>query len=180
MWIAALATVWLTTAARAHEPVLVGRVTAVHDGDTINVALTTGPIRVRLDGIDAPELKMPAGEQSRAALARLALGKETELQVQTQDRYGRLVAVVLIGDININARMVEAGHAWAYRQYLRRDTRYLCELEHEARLHRRGLWALNAWIYPPEWRKAQKMRGGEFTDFHGETAQACLAEMKRH
>jgi len=157
------------------DPVLVGRVTKVHDGDTINVALTSGPIRVRLDGIDAPELKMTAGEASREELSRLVSGKEVALEVQTQDRYGRLVAVVFVGAMNVNARMVEDGHAWAYRQYLRTETRYLCELENDARSRRRGLWSMDAWVYPPEWRKAQRAPGVAFTSFRQETSKACLA-----
>jgi endonuclease YncB( thermonuclease family) len=77
--------------------------------------------------------------------------------------------------VNVNARMVEEGHAWAYRQYLRADTRFLCELENDARVRRRGLWATDAWIYPPEWRKAKRTKAEAFGDYRLETSRACLA-----
>ena len=58
------------------------------------------------------------------------------LEVVEQDRYDRLVAVVYLGDENVNARLVQQGHAWAYRQYLK-DEQY-CLWEREARSARRG------------------------------------------
>ena len=114
---------WSSTYAAAHDgdaaAVLVGRVTEVTDGDTIHVALASGPVIVRLHLIDTPERSQPWGRQATKALARrLRHGAQVTLQPITQDEYDRLVAVVYLDDENLNAWMVQQGHAWAYRRYL--------------------------------------------------------------
>ena len=126
---------------RAQSPVLVGRVTEVTDGDTIHVALASGPIIVRLHSIDTPERSQPWGRQATAALARrLKKGTQVTLQPITQDKYDRLVAVVYLDDENLNAWMVQQGHAWAYRQYL--DDAQYCAWEQQARASGLGVWSL--------------------------------------
>jgi micrococcal nuclease len=57
------------------------------------------------------------------------------------DRYQRLVSVIMLGDLNVNAEQVRNGWAWAYRQYLSGPyaSEYIA-LENEARKARRGLW----------------------------------------
>lgn len=93
------------------------------DGDT----LRCGPAgaerieRVRLIGIDAPELpghcarwrKCVAGDAwaSKAALARLVEGQKVELRRLGQDRYGRTLAIATVGGINLSCAMVRAGQA---------------------------------------------------------------------
>ena len=161
------------------NPVLVGTVTKVTDGDTIRVQLSSGPITVRFDSIDAPERDQPWGDQASKALAGLLDGKEVALEVVTQDRYERLVAVVYLGDENINAWMVKQGNAWAYRQYLK-DTDY-CIWEDSSRSARRGLWALpqdqrNA---PWEWRSVKRGQAAGYTDYARETAANCIAALNR-
>jgi len=47
---------------------MLGRVVAVHDGDTITVLASGRGIRVRLVGIDAPERGQPFSNASRHAL----------------------------------------------------------------------------------------------------------------
>ena len=100
------------------NPVLIGRVSKVTDGDTITVQLSSGPISVRFDSIDAPEKNQPWGEESRGALAGRLDGREVALGVVTQDRYDRLVATVYLESENVNSWMIRQGHAWAYREYL--------------------------------------------------------------
>lgn len=155
-------------------PVLIGTVTKVTDGDTITVKLSSGPITVRFDSIDAPERNQPWGTDATAALAELLDGQEVSLDVMSQDRYDRLVAVVYLGDGHVNAWMVEQGHAWAYRQYMS-DTDY-CRWEDDARRNRRGLWsqASEDWVAPWEWR-----RGAGSTDYSGETVARCIATKGR-
>ena len=48
--------------------VLLGTVIAVHDGDTITLKNESGQKKIRLAGIDAPELNQPYGVESRGAL----------------------------------------------------------------------------------------------------------------
>ena len=122
------------------QPVLVGSVIKVTDGDTITVQLSSGPVSVRFHSIDAPEKDQPWGQEARAALAGRLDGQQVALEVESQDRYERLVADVYLGDENINAWLVQQGHACAYRDYLR-DQNY-CAWEGIARAGRRGQWSL--------------------------------------
>jgi len=117
-----------------------GEVTRVADGDTLLVQLASGPIRVRLHGVDAPESDQPGGVQARQALTRLVQGRQVELEPIEQDRYQRLVAKVRLGELDINRVLVIEGHAWAYRRYLRREDAGYCGDEALARQEHRGLW----------------------------------------
>jgi micrococcal nuclease len=160
-------------------PVLIGRVTRVGDGDTIEVSLSSGPIRVRLHGIDTPESNQPWGREARVELLKRVDRREVALAPVEQDQYDRMVAVVYLGDENVNRWLVEQGHAWAYRAYL--DDPEFCELEARARGSRRGLWSLphGDWVAPWEWRRVQRGRGGPYTDFRDETAAKCISAMRR-
>ena len=161
------------------NPVLVGRVTRVLDGDTIEVALSSGPIRVRFGSVDAPEKNQPWGREARDALTRKLGDREVELDVVSQDQYDRLVAVVGLDDENVNAWLVQQGYAWAYREYTK-DTHY-CAWEAEARAAHRGLWALPAAQRhaPWEFRAVQRGRAGGFTNYSNETVAQCIAAMHR-
>jgi micrococcal nuclease len=168
-----------TTTLAQSNPVLVGTVIKVTDGDTIKVQLSSGPINVRFDSIDAPESNQPHGAQATAALKRLVAGKRVELDVISQDRYERLVAVVYVGDVNVNEQLVRDGHAWAYREYLK-DKDY-CRWEDDARKQQRGVWALSTrnWIYPSDWRRLRRGRIDAVRDFSRETVRDCLAAIGR-
>lgn len=164
--------------AGSQQPVLSGTVTRVIDGDTIEVQLGSGPIRVRLNSIDTPEMDQSWGPQAQAALAGRVAGKRVELEPIAQDRYDRLVAVVLLDGENINAWMVQQGDAWAYRDYLE-DPSY-CAWEAVARASRLGLWSLppGSRVAPWEWRAAGRGSSAGFTDYSSETAAGCVAAMQ--
>jgi endonuclease YncB( thermonuclease family) len=144
------------------ELVLVGRVTRIIDGDTLDVQLDSGPIRVRLDSIDAPERAQPWGDKATDALARRVADREVELSVTEQDRYDRLVSTVFAGGENVNTWLVEQGHAWAYRQYLNDKT--MTSREEQARSTRVGLWGLANPIAPWEWRRGNRQANADFDD----------------
>jgi endonuclease YncB( thermonuclease family) len=162
------------------QSLLVGTVLRVIDGDTIEVLLSSGPIRVRLNSIDTPEKNQPWGPEAAAALASRVDGQRVMLDVITQDQYERLVAVVFLGDQSINAWMVQQGNAWAYRQYL--DDASYCVWEGEARAARLGLWSLpsESLRAPWEWRAAERGGTMTFTDYGNETVTNCIAAMRRH
>jgi endonuclease YncB( thermonuclease family) len=161
-------------------PVLAGVVTKVSDGDSIEVRLDSGPARVRFSAVDTPEYDQPYGKESSAALkAMLPLDSKVELEVVTQDAFNRIVATVwrVSGDerTNINEAMLRDGHAWALRRYMK-DPKF-CDIEADARDHKRGLWAqpVSDWVYPPEWRY---LKNGEIRTLptpYAETREKCLA-----
>ena len=136
---------------------LTGKVVGVSDGDTLTLLTPQRrQVKVRLDQIDAPESSQPGGAAAKRRLSALAYGKTATVRVSTQDRYGRSVGEVRVDGVDVNAALVRDGNAWAYRDYLR-DPKLL-QLEKEARVARRGLWA----AAPPqptapwEWRKARR------------------------
>jgi endonuclease YncB( thermonuclease family) len=145
------------------DAVLVGTVTTVIDGDSLRVRLAgapagaSGEVEVRLHGADAPEYRQAGGREAKTYLRRRVAGRRVTLEVVTTDRYDRLVAVVGRdgdgGDENVNAAMVSAGHAWAYRRYLGEvpGAEAFCRLEAEARAARRGLWARAPDTWVPPW-----------------------------
>jgi endonuclease YncB( thermonuclease family) len=144
-----------------------GRVVGVSDGDTLTILRQTPagprPARIRLWGIDCPELRQAWGARAKQFTSREAFGREASAEVRDTDRYGRLVAVVTIGARNLNRELVKAGLAWWYRQYAPND-RDLQALEAEARRARRGLWADPSPTPPWEFRhgktRPQSWTGG--------------------
>ncbi len=155
---------------------LAGKVNRVIDGDTIDVLLSSGMIRVRLQGVDAPERDQPGGAAATTWLTQQLRDQQVLLEPVSQDQYDRMVAVVHLQDRNINRELVQTGHAWAYRQYLRRSDAELCSLEEQARLKGRGLWATAA--YAP-WEYRATNGKGPFTSFDKSTAGECSRDIGR-
>jgi endonuclease YncB( thermonuclease family) len=166
-------------ACNAEPPVLVGQVLNVIDGDTIAVQLSSGPIRVRFDSIDAPEMDQPWGPEARSRLAARIDRREVALSVTAQDQYERLVAVVYLGDEEMNGWMLRQGHAWAYRDHLA-DDRY-CRWEANARSQALGLWGSPASgpHAPWEWRHTQRGTLAPMAHYRNETVEHCLATARR-
>lgn len=139
------------------------RVTRVVDGDTIEVEITgreEGPglgdsvvgyeYDVRLLGIDTPESVRPGtpvecfGKESSAAAAAFLDGQEVRLvkDVEEEDRFGRILRYVYLGEEMANARLVANGYAsvFTYPPNVRHADLFV-QLEREARTNDRGLWA---------------------------------------
>lgn len=125
-----------------------GEVTRVIDGDTVTLTTREGTkLRVRLYGIDAPEVRheerpgQPYGKEARAALAALVLGGSVTVEIVDIDAHRRMVGIVHRSGVDINLEMVRSGYAWAYRRYLSAPyaSRYL-DAEKKARGQRLGLW----------------------------------------
>jgi micrococcal nuclease len=154
---------------------LAGVVTGVIDGDTIKVQLSSGPITVRLANIDAPELGQAGGGAATRALDSRVLGQEVSLDVVTKDQHESVVAVVYVGEENVNAWLVKQGHAWAYRPYTT-DPNY-CVWENGARSLRRGLWADKNWIAPWELRKSKHEAMFFFSDYSTVSTASCIREL---
>lgn len=127
-------------------------VVAVVDGDTIDVSFEqAGAERVRLIGIDAPESVSPStpeqcfgAEASEALTDLLPPGTRVRLErdLETRDRYGRLLAYVHHDDVLINARLIEHGYANAV--FYAPNTAYEVEFtrrEAKAREAGVGLWS---------------------------------------
>ena len=128
---------------------LSGKVVSIHDGDTITVLQNKQQIKVRLFGIDAPELKQPYGKKSKQFLANLIAGKVVEVEPKGKDRYKRTLGIIHYKGQDINAQMVLNGYAWAYVKY----SRIYVDQEKTARENKRGLWQSSNPTPPWVWRK---------------------------
>lgn len=130
-----------------------GVVTRVSDGDTLWLQPADsrrGSVKVRLRGIDAPELCQAWGPQARDALAARVLRRRVAVDVRSRDDYGRALASVRVGGIDVGAALVADGHAWSTRW--RGHGPYRRE-EHAARTARRGLHAAPAALEPRRFRR---------------------------
>ena len=124
-------------------------VVRVVDGDTIHVRLGDRLEKVRYIGVNTPEVhhpskgEEPGGREAHAVNRRLVEGKRVrlELDVQSRDRYGRLLAYVWIGDTMINAELVRLGYAQVMTvpPNVRHQALFL-KLQRDARQSNRGLW----------------------------------------
>ncbi len=135
-------------------------VISIGDGDTLRVADGSRRITIRLACIDAPETaQAPYGMASREELQRLApVGSGVTLRILDTDRYGRTVAEVIHGGVNVNLAMVRSGQAFAYRQYLSRcDQAAYLGAERQAEFARSGVWAVTGGITRPwDWRQSRR------------------------
>lgn len=127
----------------------VGKVVSIHDGDTITVLQGKQQIKVRIFGIDAPELKQPYGKKSKQFLANLITGKVVEVEESGEDRYKRTIGTIYLNGTDISAQMVENGYAWVYRKFSKKYT----PQESKAKKQGLGLWRDKEPIPPWEWRK---------------------------
>jgi len=126
------------------------------DGDTIHIKSN----KIRLHGIDAPEIKQTCkidseewycGEQSTKELKKLINKQEVECITNDIDIYKRYVAICSVNQININQWMVKSGWAIAYRYY---STDYIIE-EKYARDNKLGIWK-SEFIKPYVYRQKNK------------------------
>ena len=93
----------LLACASAHA--LSGVVTHVTDGDTLWVRPEGGaPVKVRLQGIDAPERCQAWGPQAREALAARVLHRQVHVRTRAKDAYRRT-----IGTVSVDGDRVIAG-----------------------------------------------------------------------
>ncbi len=135
-------------------------VLSIGDGDTISVTEGKQRIKVRLACIDAPEtLQTPYGIEARRQLqSLLPIGSRVTMKIKATDRYGRSVAEISKGDLNINQTLVGSGNAFVYWQYISGcDREIYSRLENEARLNGVGVWGILEGIQRPwDYRRSRK------------------------
>jgi endonuclease YncB( thermonuclease family) len=133
-----------------------GKVVGVSDGDTITVLKDRTPVKIRLSGIDCPETGQDFGSRAKSVTSELAFGKVVAVHPSRKDRYGRIVADVILPDgRTLNRELVRRGVAWWYRKYAPNDPS-LSGLESEARAARVGLWSQPNPTPPWDWRSSSK------------------------
>lgn len=131
------AVAWMAAELDPAEPDI-GGVARASDGDSFHL----GAERVRLLGIDAPELVQtckdgkgtawPCGQKARDRMAALLRSGKVTCAPDGQDRFGRVLAHCTVGKRDIGAIMVSEGWAIASDGY--------GSEEQQARKARRGIW----------------------------------------
>ena len=79
----------------------------------------SSPFKVRLHGLDAPELDQKYGQESCLALISLLKDKDVLLDIVDTDKYGRTVGILHEGNFrkSINKEMIELGMAYNWPSY---------------------------------------------------------------
>jgi endonuclease YncB( thermonuclease family) len=124
----------------------------VIDGDTLEVA----GVRVRLEGIDAPEQaqsckradggEWACGHAATAAMQQMAEGRAVTCRNHGLEKYGRTLGTCFANGKNVNAELVKMGLAWAFVRY---SSTYIAEEQTAHRAHL-GIWqapTMTAWDY---------------------------------
>lgn len=121
----------------------------VIDGDTFKVDKT----RVRINGIDAPEMTQDGGMKARAVMKWYVMrAGQITCRVAKKDRWGRWLATCLnIHGADLADLIVRDGWAFAYRQY---SKNYILA-ENEAKRNKRGLWQ-GEFEYPWDYRSRRR------------------------
>ncbi len=130
-----------------------GQIVHVSDGDTFHmVTPANDKIKIRLEGVDAPEALQEFGLEAKAFAIGEVLNQKVRIEVIDTDRYGRKVARIYYGNgKDLSKEMIKKGFAWHYKAY-NKETE-LADLENEARKKKVGLWAKKDPIPPWEYRK---------------------------
>ncbi len=141
-------------------------VVSVADGDSVTVLIDRKEQKVRLIGIDAPELgQKPWGRNSKQYLEDILRASEwkvgLEYDVEKRDKYGRLLAYLRTTDgLIINLLMVKNGYAMLFT--VPPNVRYVNELtaaQTEARNNKLGIWG-RKWLKekPADYRREHPRR----------------------
>ena len=130
------------------------RVTQVWDGDTLWVRPSAGgrSRKLRLDGIDAPEICQEGGVAARDALRARLLKQTVTVRERAIDVYGRPLATLRLGDDDMAQWMVTEGWAWSYRWH--GDPGPFPEQEAKARALQRGIFRETGAQEPREFRRS--------------------------
>lgn len=132
------------------------KVVGVTDGDTITVLRGSQQTKIRIWGIDSPEMGQPFGKTAKAAASKLLFGEWVTFEPGEKDRYGRTLSKVTMADgRDFGAVMIASGYAWHYVQYAPRETTY-ADLQELAKTKKRGLWVDEAAVAPWEWRRIKQ------------------------
>jgi micrococcal nuclease len=144
------------------------KVTKIYDGDTIRVQCHDAEIRVRLAGIDAPELcrkkremDQPFGRKAKEHLEKLILNKEVNIISYGYSRHDLLSGTVLSEGKNINLQMLQNGFAEVHHEKCpgELDLTPYHRAEREARQAGSGIWArVQKYTSPSVWRKLRKAK----------------------
>jgi endonuclease YncB( thermonuclease family) len=140
---------------------LFGKVIEVNSGDVITIFNLNRPVRVKLLGVDAPEMNQAFGDVAKKHLSDLVLDQSVLVEYSGIAVDSSLTGRVLLNNADIGAQMIRDGAAWFDMNTNRlsgteRDVYQ--QSEQAARNERRGLWQEENPVAPWEFVKAEVLR----------------------
>ena len=150
------------TGATVHAASLYGKVIEVNSGDVITIFNLNRPVRVKLLGVDAPEMNQAFGDVAKKHLSDLVFDKAVLVHYSGISADQSLTGTVLLNDADIGAQMIRDGAAWFDQHNGDRlaatDREVYQQSEQAARAERRGLWQQANPTAPWEFVKAERLR----------------------
>jgi endonuclease YncB( thermonuclease family) len=139
------------------------KVIRVHDGDTLTTISDGKEIKVRLVGVDAPELSIkshlpgqPFSIKAKEYLASLVLNKSVAIKFYNNDLGETSLGEIFVDEVNINIEMLRAGLAEVYRGKPANglDIAKYRDAENKAKQSVTGIWELRDQYFSPwDWRE---------------------------
>lgn len=160
----------------ADAATLFGKVIEVNSGDVITIYNLNRPVRVKLMGIDAPEMNQAFGDVAKNHLTELVFEKSVLVEYGGIAADSSLTGRVLLNDADIGAQMIRDGAAWFDPSNGRlnpSDREVYEESQQAARSEKRGLWQQENPVAPWEFVRAEKMRRNQQM-----TSQASVSDAK--
>ncbi len=141
---------------------LFGKVIEVNSGDVITISNLNRPVRIKLLGIDAPEMDQAFGDVAKKHLSDLVFDKGVVVNYSGIAADKSLVGRVLLNDADIGAQMIRDGAAWFDLENMDRlsatDREVYQQSELAARNERRGLWQAENPTAPWAFVKAERLK----------------------
>jgi endonuclease YncB( thermonuclease family) len=141
---------------------LYGKVIEVNSGDVITIQNLNRPVRVKLLGVDAPELDQAFGDVAKKHLSDLVFDKPVLVHYSGIAADKSLTGRVLLNDADVGAQMIRDGAAWFDPNNMDRldenDREVYQQSELAARNERRGLWQQPNPTAPWEFVKAEALK----------------------
>lgn len=144
-------------AASANAERLEGRIVAITDGDTVTLLDSDKrQYKIRLNGIDTPEMGQPFGRAARQHLSDLVANQKVVADCVKTDRYGREVCQIWVDAVDAGLEQLRSGLAWYFERYahdLKPSSRQTySSAETQAKSARMGLWSDAQPTAPWDWR----------------------------
>lgn len=134
-----------------------GTVVRIIDGDTYDIMIDGEQVRVRMEGIDAPERGMDFYRVAKNHLGELCKGQMIRLRIKEKDQYGRTIVKSYLPDgRELGEEMVKAGMAWHFKKYS--DDGNLEAAEQQARAAAIGIWSLPDPVAPWDYRAKRRRK----------------------
>jgi micrococcal nuclease len=134
---------------------IIGKVTSVVDGNTIEIAADDNETyTLVLVGIDCPEMEQEFGDKAKSFTEKLLINKTVEVEWAGKDRWGNRLAVVMIDGVDLRHKILKEGWAWTAE---RNPIEELELIKNQAKDEGKGLWKANEPTPPWIFRRQQTM-----------------------